>query len=260
MRRHPAGQHILDVPAGNGKLTTCLRNLGHQVTPADINLQQSDFVYADMTRKLPFESETFDGAICLEGIEHVLNPFLLLGELIRVTKIGGHVVVSTPNVMNLYSRLQFLLTGTFYQFHPSQLKDYGPEEAVDRFHISPMTYHQMRYLGDFFGAKVAEVRGDRAKSLWLAPLYAASQFLGWPWARSLFFSAAYKQYLARNTEIYQHINSRPALLGRSLIMVFEKTRATIPLHLEVELAAPNPQQTEPTVQPAPAAQPFTQAA
>ncbi|MCA8986711.1 MAG: class I SAM-dependent methyltransferase, partial [Planctomycetaceae bacterium] len=155
----PAGQKILDLPAGNGKLTTALRNVGHEVVPGDIALRQEDFVYADMTRKLPFEDETFDGAICLEGIEHVLNPYLLMGELMRVTKVGGHVVISTPNIMNMWSRLQYLFTGTFYQFHPSQLHEYEPDEAVDRFHISPMSYHRMRYLGQFFGGKVAQVRG-----------------------------------------------------------------------------------------------------
>ena len=135
--KQPAGQHILDLPAGNGKLTRVLRSQGHKVTPADINLQEEDFVYADMTKRLPFADNTFDGVICLEGVEHVLNPFLLIGELIRVSKIGGHVIVSTPNIMNMWSRLQFLMTGTFYQFHPAQLHDYEPHEAVDRFHISP---------------------------------------------------------------------------------------------------------------------------
>ncbi|MCG6157943.1 class I SAM-dependent methyltransferase [Rubinisphaera margarita] len=222
----PAGQHILDLPAGNGKLTAALRDLGHTVTPADINLQKSDFVYADMTKRLPFDDETFDGAICLEGIEHVLNPFLLLGELIRVSKVGGHVVVSTPNIMNMWSRLQFLFTGTFYQFHPAQLHDYEPEEAVDRFHISPMSYHTMRYLGEYFGADVAEVRGDKAKRGFLAPLYMGIQVAGSFWSRSLYFSKKYEQYRERNARIHQQSNSWPAMTGRSIVMVFEKKRST----------------------------------
>lgn len=222
----PAGQQILDLPSGSGKLTASLRKQGHVVTPADINNHQEDFVYADMTKRLPFDDETFDGVICLEGIEHVLNPYLLLGELIRVSKIGGHVIVSTPNIMNMYSRLQFLFTGTFYQFHPSQLHEYEPGEAVDRFHISPMSYHSMRYLGNYFGAKVAQVRGDKAKRRMLAPLYSAISLVGKLWSRSLFFSKEYAEYQERNQEIYTHINSWGALTGRSIVMVFEKVRST----------------------------------
>ncbi len=220
------GQQILDLPSGSGKLTAALRKQGHIVTPADINNHQEDFVYADMTKRLPFEDETFDGVICLEGIEHVLNPFLLLGELIRVSKIGGHVIVSTPNIMNMYSRLQFLFTGTFYQFHPSQLHEYGPDEAVDRFHISPMSYHSMRYLGNYFGAKVAQVRGDKPKRGFLMPVYAGISLAGKLWSRSLFFSKEYEQYRKRNEDIYKDINSKGALTGRSIVMVFEKTRST----------------------------------
>lgn len=220
------GRHILDLPAGSGKLAEALRKQGHSVTPADINLQQQDFVYADMTKRLPFADETFDDVVCLEGIEHVLNPFLLLGELIRVSKIGGHVVVSTPNIMNMYSRLQFLFTGTFYQFHPAQLHNHGPDEAIDRFHISPISYHSMRYLGEYFGAKVAEVRGDKVKRRILSPLYVAISLVGKLWSRPLFFSKKYAKYRERNEEIYRHINSWSALAGRSVVMVFKKTRST----------------------------------
>ena len=162
----------------------------------------------------------------------MLNPFLLLGELIRVSKIGGHVVVSTPNIMNMYSRLQFLFTGTFYQFHPSQLHDFAPEAAVDRFHISPMSYHSMRYLGDYFGAKVAEVRGDKAKRGFMKPVYACISLAGKLWSRSLFFSKKYAEYRKRNEEIYNDINSKPALTSRSIVMIFEKTRSTISVSLE----------------------------
>ncbi len=230
-----AGQHILDLPAGSGKLTSALRAQGHQVTPGDINGHAGDFVYADMTKRLPFDDETFDGVICLEGIEHVLNPFLLIGELIRVSKVGGTVIISTPNIMNMWSRLQFLFTGTFYQFHPSQLTDYGPEEAVDRFHISPMSYHSMRYLGDFFGARVAEARADKSKRASLAPVYWTIQNVGKLWSRSLFFSKNYQKNEKRNTEIYQHTNSWSLLTGRSVIMVFEKTRSTKVLPTDVFL-------------------------
>lgn len=234
-RARPEGQRILDLPAGNGKLTSALRTLGHEAVPADIDLQHSDYLYADMTKRLPFDDESFDGVVCLEGIEHVLNPYLLIGELIRICKVGGHVVISTPNIMNMWSRLQFLLTGTFHQFHPAQLHEYGPREVADRFHISPMSYHTMRYLGEFFGARVAEVRGDRVKRVFLVPLYLMIQGLGKLWAYRLYFAKSYRQYAGRNREIYRHTNSWPLITGRSVIMIFQKTQATEVLPTDVFL-------------------------
>lgn len=216
------GQNILDLPAGSGKLTAQLRKAGHNVTPADINKYQSDYVYADMNNTLPFEDNQFDAVVCLEGLEHLLDPYVLLRELIRVTRVGGKVIISTPNIMNMYSRFQFLLTGTFYQFHPSQLEDIAPGEMRDRFHISPMSYHQIRYLSEHFGASVEHVFGDKIKRPFMWPLYGIARLLGKPWSWSLFFSKKYEKNAQRNEEIYHDINSTALLHSRSLIMVLKK--------------------------------------
>ena len=147
----PPGSRILDLPAGHGQLTDALRERGYAVTPADINDHRPDYVHADMTRPLPFDSDSFAGVVCLEGVEHMLDPFALLGELIRVARPGGRVVISTPNITNMYSRLQFLFTGTLYQFHPSQLSDVAPDEVADRFHVAPQSYFDLRYRASTLG-------------------------------------------------------------------------------------------------------------
>ncbi|MHB8409746.1 MAG: class I SAM-dependent methyltransferase [Acidiferrobacterales bacterium] len=113
------GVRVLDMPAGNGWVTTTLRDLGADVTPADINCERPDYVYADMESPLPFESESFDCVLCMEGIEHVLSPTALYRELARVLRPNGLLVISTPNIQNFFSRMQFASVGYFYQFHPS---------------------------------------------------------------------------------------------------------------------------------------------
>lgn len=226
LAEYPHGQHILDIPAGDAHVTDALREAGHRVTSADINGRREDYVYADMSKRLPFDDDTFDGVVCLEGIEHMLEPLSLFGELMRVVKIGGYVVISTPNITNMYSRLQFLLTGTFFQFNPAQLQDIGPDEVRDRFHISPMSYQALRYLGDYWGARVVKVSGDKVKRRVLFPIYLPIILLGKLWSYRLFFSRRYRAYRDRNQQIYRHINSWPVLFGRSIILVFEKTRST----------------------------------
>lgn len=222
----PEGSPILDLPAGHGQLTDALRARGYAVTPADINDHRPDYVHADMTQPLPFASDSFAGVVCLEGVEHLLDPFALLGELIRVARPGGRVVISTPNISNMYSRLQFLFTGTLYQFHPAQLREVAPGEIADRFHIAPQSYFDLRYRAQHFGARVVAVDGDKIKRRALLPLYLAIAWLGTWWSRQLFFAPKYAANRARNEELYQHLNSWPARYSRSLILVFEKQQPT----------------------------------
>ncbi len=213
---------VLDLPAGHGQFTDALRRAGHTVTPADINLFRPDFVRADMTARLPFDDNTFDSAACLEGIEHMPDPLLLLGELLRVVRPGGRVVLSTPNVLNYYSRLRFLFTGTFYQFTPTEIRDLPPGAPEDRFHISPITYHWLRYFAAYCGGAVTDVRGDRIKKKWLLPLFGLIHAAGRPWARALFFSKRSRPWLDRNRAMYAHLNSRPLLFSRTLVVMIEK--------------------------------------
>jgi hypothetical protein len=42
----------------------------------------------------------------------------MLREIFRVLEPGGLTVVSTPNILNLPSRLRYLMTGFFSRFHP----------------------------------------------------------------------------------------------------------------------------------------------
>ncbi len=215
-------KRILDLPAGLGQFTEALRRAGHEVTPADINRHREDYVYADMSARLPFEDGRFDAASCLEGIEHMADPLALLGDLIRVVRPGGRVVLSTPNVMNYYSRLRFLFTGTFYQFNPAELRDLPPGASEDRFHVSPITYHWLRYYAAYFGGRVVEVRGDRIKKKWLLPLFGLVHVLGWAWRRALFFSKRARAWDDRNRLMYAHINSLPMLFSRTMVVVIEK--------------------------------------
>lgn len=216
---------VLDIPAGAGQVTQALRDRGCVVTPADINQLHPDYVFADMTARFPFEDGAFDAAICLEGIEHMIDPVHLLKELLRVVRPGGWVILSTPNVMNMYSRLQFLFTGTLHQFCPSTLRDIPPDVQADRFHIAPMDYHRVRYLAEYYGAGMEVVLGDKWKRAVLLPVYGLIWVLGYLWARRLFFNKRANPYRARNERIFRDINSAPALFSRSIIFVLRKNEA-----------------------------------
>jgi len=137
---------------------------------ADINSERPEYVFVNMELPLPFKDASFDVVICLEGVEHVVEPYGLIREICRVLKSDGFVVLSLPNVQSLFSRLKFLFTGTFYQFEPEgRLHPQG--RLLDRGHISPVSLVQLDYIFGEFGLVPQTVTGDRIKKKWLFPLY-----------------------------------------------------------------------------------------
>jgi SAM-dependent methyltransferase len=226
---HFAGQpkklRILDLPAGNGLLADALRGMGHVVVCGDINRERPDYQYVDMAGLLPYADGEFDAVICLEGLEHLVNPVQLIRELARVTRAGGAIVVSTPNLMSLYSRLHQLFTGVPYQFNPAVVPEITPGAAADRGHIFPLSYFQLRYLFEEHGARVKAVRGDRYKKKALMPLYLVLLPLAWFASWLHLARGGDARYAQRNDELLKHALSAPVLFSRSLVIVFEKRDA-----------------------------------
>ena len=213
---------VLDLPAGNGLLADALRGMGHEVVCGDINRERPDYRYVDMAQPLPFADAEFDAVICLEGLEHLVDPVQFIAGLCRVTRPGGEILISTPNVMNFYSRLQFLFTGVLYQFNPAAVPEASAGAAVDRGHVFPLSYFQLRYLFEQHGARVALLLGDRYKRKILMPLYLLLLAPGWLWSRMLFLRQGDARYAARNRELLDASLSAPLLFSRSLVLVLKK--------------------------------------
>ena len=105
----------------------------------------------------------------MEGIEHIENPFFLLREIFRVLKKGGHVIVTTPNVMTIKSRLRFLVYSYLDHF-----RHYGPlppetkyrPEGYDHGHLTPLSYPQMRHIIEKAGFTIETVEASRLVKRW----------------------------------------------------------------------------------------------
>lgn len=61
-----------------------------------ISMKKPDYFYDG--KKLPFDDNTYDCVLCTQVLEHVPYPQLILAEISRVLKPGGHAILSLPFV------------------------------------------------------------------------------------------------------------------------------------------------------------------
>lgn len=107
------GIDVLDAPAGFGALTQKLLATGRRMTSGDIDItkfrlspdtENLKLIKLDLNEvRLPIEDEAFDLAICVEGIEHLQCQWNLVRNLCRVLRPGGHLILTTPNILNFRS-------------------------------------------------------------------------------------------------------------------------------------------------------------
>jgi SAM-dependent methyltransferase len=207
------GKKILDLPAGNGWVSDKLSEMGAMAIPADVNNERKDYLYVNMECALPFHDGEFDCVVCSEGIEHILRPEALMGELARVLKKNGLLIVSTPNVQNFFSRIQFACTGYPYQFHPFHIVPPEKDEIIDRMHINPVLYTQLRYFSQLHGLKVLMPDGDKFKRIIGLPLYFPFILFGYWWAMRDWK----REGSFESKEIIKHLFNMKTLFSRSLI-------------------------------------------
>lgn len=163
-RYAPAGGRILEVSCGAGKALQLLKRKGFEVVGTnysryDGESQEIDIRHGvDIVQGLPFEGGSFDTVMFLDVIEHLADHEQALSELSRVCRPGGHMIIITPNMLRLTSRLHFLLTGFFKLKRPFIGFDV-PIESAFGFHNypvhPPVLLYQFRARGFFLEAFTA---------------------------------------------------------------------------------------------------------
>lgn len=131
---------VLDIGAGSGLLCEKLGDLGFRVfacdvTHKDFKLKKVPFKIADVSKKLPYTSGSFDYVTCTEVVEHIENPWIFAREISRILKPNGKLVMTWPNFTSLISRLVFLTRGNFRYFDDWTWDNWG--------HINPITFTEV---------------------------------------------------------------------------------------------------------------------
>ena len=112
--------------------------------------------------RLPFTTGRFDAAVSIEVIEHVENQFAFLRELARVVKPGGRVIVTTPNILNMNSRLRTLFTGFPLLFDPLPVATSDPRKLSG--HMNPISPYYLAYGALRAGLERPRFHSDRTKT------------------------------------------------------------------------------------------------
>ncbi|MFN0075787.1 MAG: class I SAM-dependent methyltransferase [Prosthecobacter sp.] len=214
----------LDIGAGYGTLITrvksklkvessacdytneLMRLPGQKVDIANLNCEP-----------MPYADATFDVVTITEVIEHLEDFRRVVREIHRVLKPGGVCILSTPNILNLNSRLRFLGFGFWNLFGPLPVKHSALYSAGG--HINPVSWFYVAHaLMDAGFADVSPHIDRRQRSaIWkLALLYPLIKLAG-AWAMRQ-ERHRYNTLDKENEPLVQAMNSIDMLLGRTVII------------------------------------------
>jgi SAM-dependent methyltransferase len=84
--------------------------------------------------RFPYPDQHFATVLCCELIEHLpTDPMHMMAEINRILRLGGHLVLTTPNITSLRA-ISAILQGYHPGFFPAYIRPALPGEETDARH------------------------------------------------------------------------------------------------------------------------------
>jgi SAM-dependent methyltransferase len=171
---------------------------------------------------IPVPDASQDVVLAIEVLEHVSRPYDLMAEAGRVLKVGGSIVLSIPNLLNMSSRIKFFARGYGDMFAPPSI---DPMDAGRIYgHIMPVSFPYLVYGLERAGFEDISFVADRFKRGALA-----ASILLWPalklaaWLNDRDIRRDDQRVWLRNRWLVWRVNQLDVLASRSCIVVARKT-------------------------------------
>ena len=214
----------LDIGAGHGDLISLVsREFAVSATACDYTgeLMRVPGMKVDVvdlnTDALPYPDAAFDLVTCTEVIEHIEHYRHTIREVFRILRPGGLFVLTTPNVLNLRSRIRYLLFGFFSLFGPLHIRE--SDLYLTGGHINPVSYFYVAHaLSDagFVDVSASIDKRQRASVVWLLVFWLPIRLFSlWAVYRE---KRRYKTIDAANERFVRQINSVELLVGRTVVV------------------------------------------
>jgi SAM-dependent methyltransferase len=168
------GVRLLD--AGSGRLPEQL--LRKELLDTGATLETLDFMagegvdhVADVAdTKLPDQS--YDAILCMQVLEHVNNPQAVCRELYRMSKPGGHVMVSAPQSAWLHN-----LPYHFFHYTNRGMRQILEEAGFEVLALEPQGGHfTMLAVMNHYNCRVLDgIMARKGNPLWYQPFRLASR-------------------------------------------------------------------------------------
>ncbi len=218
----------LDIGSGHGELIKLMRSRfdiqssACDYTDSLMKLEDVCVKVADLSNQdLPFQDASFDLVTCTEVIEHLEHYRRTLRDMYRVLTPGGTLVISTPNILNMSSRIRFLIFGFYNLFGPLHISESQLHSTGG--HINPVSYFYLAHSlldAGFKNIEIAIDKKQRTSMAWLLPLILPIKIFS---KLTLFKEKnKYKTVDKHNEEYVLQMNSLDILLGRTIVVGCKK--------------------------------------
>jgi len=218
---------ILELSCGRGHLLTMLKKDGYNVQGTNYSIYEDtdsnlDIIQGiDVTKGGGFIEKKYDCVILSETIQNISDHYNVYKTMYELLKDNGYAIISTPNIMNIRSRLHFLFTG-FFRVKWNFIGFDVPYEESFCYHNHPIHLPVDMYYVYVSGFSIEDIDGITVKNrniLFFVLFYIPIIIFTW-------FNIHHSEPFLLNTvfgkQIFKFLTSYKALNSERMVLILKK--------------------------------------